>query len=106
MSFGQYRDLTVCTILCYYLAHKNPNSPGGENNMIEVKKRKNESFESLMRRFRKQVQQSGVVLQAKKVQYRKSHKSKNTVRASTLIRLKRKDTLAYLEKIGKTPTDK
>lgn len=74
--------------------------------MIEVKKRKNESFESLMRRFRKQVQQSGIVLQAKKVQYRKSHKSKNTVRASTLIRLKRKNTLAYLEKIGKTPSDK
>ncbi|MCX6780920.1 MAG: 30S ribosomal protein S21 [Candidatus Magasanikbacteria bacterium] len=74
--------------------------------MIEVKKRKNESFESLMRRFRKQVQQSGTMLQAKKVQYRKSHKSKNTVRASTLTRLKRKGTMEYLEKIGKTPSEK
>lgn len=74
--------------------------------MIEVKRRKNESFESLMRRFRKQVQQSGVVLQAKKVQYHKSHKSKNIQRASTLIRLKKKDTMEFLSKIGKTPSEK
>ncbi|OGH61910.1 MAG: hypothetical protein A2848_00020 [Candidatus Magasanikbacteria bacterium RIFCSPHIGHO2_01_FULL_50_8] len=72
--------------------------------MIEVKRRKNESFESLVRRFRKQMQLSGTTLQAKKVQYHKSHKSKNVVRASTLIRLKRKGVMEYLTKIGKTPT--
>lgn len=72
--------------------------------MIEVKRRKNESFESLMRRFRKQVQLSGTVLQAKKIQYRKAHKSKNVVRASTLTRLKRKGVMEYMAKIGKTPS--
>lgn len=71
--------------------------------MIEVKRRKNESFESLMRRFRKQVQLSGTVLQAKKIQHRKAQKSKNVVRESTLTRLKRKNVMEYMAKIGKTP---
>lgn len=71
--------------------------------MIEVKRRKNESFESLVRRFRKQVQLSGTVLQAKKVQYRKSQKSKNVVRESALKRLKQKDVMDYMTKIGKAP---
>lgn len=74
--------------------------------MIEVKRRKNESFESLVRRFRKQMQLSGTTLQAKKIQYRKGHKSKNVVRASTLIRLKRRGVMDYMAKIGKTPTEK
>ncbi len=69
--------------------------------MIEVKRRKSESFESLMRRFRKQVQMSGKMLQAKKVQYHKSHKSKNVVRESTLLRLKRRALLEYKQKVGK-----
>lgn len=69
--------------------------------MIEVKRRKNESFESLMRRFRKQVQMSGKTLQAKKVQFRAAHKSENVQRASTLVRLKRKALIAYQQKVGK-----
>lgn len=69
--------------------------------MIQVKRRKNESFESLMRRFRKQVQMSGNSIQAKKVQHRRAQKSENVERASTLTRLKRKSILDYYQKIGK-----
>ncbi len=69
--------------------------------MIEVKRRKSESFESLMRRFRKQVQMSGKMIQAKKIQYRKAQKSKNVERGSTLLRLKRKASLEYQQKVGK-----
>ncbi len=74
--------------------------------MLEVKRKKNESFESLMRRFRKQVQMSGKTLQAKKVQFRRPVKSENIERASTLIRLKRKALITYQQKVGKTTASK
>lgn len=69
--------------------------------MIDVKRRKGESFESLMRRFRKQMQMSGTVLQVKKTQFRRKHKSENLVRASTLLGLKRKSKIEFLQKTGK-----
>lgn len=70
--------------------------------MIEVKRRKGESFESLMRHFRKQIQMSGSVLQVKKTQFRRKHKSKNLVRVSTLLGLKRQSKIEFLQKTGKT----
>lgn len=69
--------------------------------MIDVKRRKGESFESLMRRFRKQMQMSGTVLQVKKTQFRRKRKSDNLVRASTLLGLKRKSKIEFLQKTGK-----
>ena len=44
--------------------------------MVEVKKRDSESSESLIRRFSRKVQASGVLLQAKKVRYYQRKKSK------------------------------
>lgn len=48
--------------------------------MVEVKKRNNESSESLIRRFSRKVQASGVLLQAKKVRYYQRKKSKLKLR--------------------------
>lgn len=48
--------------------------------MLEVKKRDHENSEGLIRRFTRVVQQSGVLLQAKKVRYYQPKKSKNRVR--------------------------
>lgn len=48
--------------------------------MVEVYKRDNESSESLIRRFSRKVQQSGVLLQAKKIQYYQPKKSRRKVR--------------------------
>lgn len=47
---------------------------------VEVRKRDNESSESLIRRFSRKVQQSGVLLQARKVRYYERKKSKRRVR--------------------------
>jgi len=44
--------------------------------MVEVHKRNNESSESLIRRFSRKVQASGVLLQAKKMRYYQPKKSK------------------------------
>lgn len=48
--------------------------------MLEVKKRDHENSEGLIRRFTRVVQQSGVLLQAKKVRYYEPKKSKKKVR--------------------------
>lgn len=48
--------------------------------MVEVHKRNNESSESLIRRFSRKVQASGVLLQAKKIQYYQRKKSRLKVR--------------------------
>jgi ribosomal protein S21 len=48
--------------------------------MVEVRKRDNETSDSLVRRFSRKVQQSGVLLQARKVRYYQRKKSKKKVR--------------------------
>jgi ribosomal protein S21 len=48
--------------------------------VLEVQKRDNENSEGLIRRFSRVVQQSGVLLQAKKVRYHEKKKSKMKVR--------------------------
>ena len=42
---------------------------------VEVRKRDNESSESLIRRFSRSVQQAGVLLQARKIRYYERKKS-------------------------------
>lgn len=48
--------------------------------MLEAKKRDHENSEGLVRRFTRIVQQSGVLLQAKKVRYHEPKKSRNRIR--------------------------
>lgn len=48
--------------------------------MVEVKKRDNEGTESLIRRFSRKVQQSGVLLQARKIRFHQPKKNKRKVR--------------------------
>jgi len=72
----------------------------------EIKRKKNESFEAFIRRVKKRWQQSGKILQAKKIQFRIEKKSKNMGRASTLHRLKKAEKLEYLRKTGQLPEDK
>lgn len=73
--------------------------------MSGVKRRKNESFESYMRRVKKVWQQSGKVLQVKKTQYYVGSKSKNVRRKSALHRLGVAEKIAYLKKIGREPEE-
>lgn len=73
--------------------------------MSEIKRRKNESFESYMRRVKKRWQQSGKVLQVKKIQYYQGAKSRNVRRKSALHRLAMAEKFAYLKKIGRLPEE-
>ncbi len=68
--------------------------------MIEVKRKKGETFESLLRRFQRRQQQSGVILEVRKNRFRAQSKSKNKLRESALRRVTKRDQYEYLLKTG------
>lgn len=69
--------------------------------MVEVKRKKGESFEALLRRFSKRIQQSGRILQAKKIRFHESEKSKSALRDAALRRQYLSERREYLMKTGK-----
>ena len=73
--------------------------------MAEIKRKKNESFESFMRRVKKRWQQSGKILQVKKIRFYQGNKSKNVRKKSALHRLAMAEKIAYLKKIGRLPEE-
>lgn len=71
--------------------------------MVELKRKKGETFESFLRRFNKRLQQSGRLIQARKVRYFERPKSKTKVRESAAHRKDVKEKLDYQKRIGKLP---
>lgn len=69
--------------------------------MAEVKRKKSETFESLLRRFHKKLQQSGRLIQSRKIRFHESDKSKTKVHREALRRREINDKREYLKKIGK-----
>ncbi|OGH85664.1 MAG: hypothetical protein A2294_00190 [Candidatus Magasanikbacteria bacterium RIFOXYB2_FULL_38_10] len=76
------------------------------NNVSEVKRKKGESFEALMRRFQNRMKESGKILQAKKVRFFAKDLNKNQRRKSALEKNRRTETLGYLKKIGRLKEEK
>ena len=72
--------------------------------MIEVKLREGESFDSLLKRFSRKVQQSGVVIRARKTRYYTRTKSKNLKRVSALRRLENQKKREEMKRLGLLPT--
>ncbi|MBP9869173.1 30S ribosomal protein S21 [Patescibacteria group bacterium] len=68
--------------------------------MIEVKRRKGETFDALLRRFQRRVQSSGKILQAKKVRFFKSKPSDNKRREGALRREEKRIQYDYQMKTG------
>lgn len=73
--------------------------------MVEVKKKKVESFESLVRRFRKKLQQSGLILQSRKIRYYERSKSKTQSKKDALRKIEIRNEREYLRKTGKLKED-
>lgn len=69
--------------------------------MAEVKRKKSETFESLIRRFNKKVQESGRLIQTRKIRYYESKKNKNQLRSAAARREEIGRKREYLKKIGK-----
>lgn len=69
--------------------------------MIEVKKKDRETPESLIRRFSRRVQQSGVLMQARRARFRADEKSKREMRQGAMYKAKVKKIVGKLKKMGK-----
>jgi hypothetical protein len=69
--------------------------------MIEVKKKDRETSESLIRRFSRRVQQSGVLVQARRSRFLADEKSKREKRAGAMYKEKVKKIVSRLKKMGK-----
>ncbi|NCN07111.1 30S ribosomal protein S21 [Candidatus Falkowbacteria bacterium] len=69
--------------------------------MAEVKRKKGETFEALVRRFSKKIQQSGRLIQSRKIRYYEPKKNKTAVRSAASRREEISEKREYLKKIGK-----
>ncbi len=74
---------------------------GMSKTVIEVKKNPNENNASILRRFSRRIQESGVIQKVKGSRYNERKESKLKVKKSTLKRLERRKEVEKLKKLGK-----
>lgn len=68
---------------------------------LEVKRQLKETTQSLVRRFTKSVQNSGILLRARKIRFKQRKKSEQMKRRAALRREELKKEYEKLEKLGK-----
>jgi len=68
---------------------------------LEVKKENRETSQSLLRRFSKAVQKSGILIQARKGRFKRRKKSEKTKKMSALRREEKRKEFEKLKKLGK-----
>ena len=69
--------------------------------MPETKSKPKESFEGLVRRFNKDIQRSGKLIQARKIRFFKKKSNKRALKETALRRKKIDDKTEYLKRVGK-----
>ena len=74
--------------------------------MVEVRRRDNESMGAMLRRFTRRVQQSGILLRARKERFHISGLTKRQMRERALRRIKLGKERVKLEKLGKLSREK
>ncbi|TSC75427.1 MAG: hypothetical protein G01um101430_269 [Parcubacteria group bacterium Gr01-1014_30] len=67
---------------------------------LEIKKQIRETSQSLVRRFAKRVQQSGILIRARKVRFRERAKSKQMKKRSALRREELRLKYERMKKLG------
>ncbi|OGZ95400.1 MAG: hypothetical protein A2847_01420 [Candidatus Sungbacteria bacterium RIFCSPHIGHO2_01_FULL_50_25] len=74
--------------------------------IIDVKRKENETVGALLRRFTRRVQQSGVLIDARKLKAYASKPTKRVIRDRALRRITKQKEYIRLEKLGKLPEKK
>jgi small subunit ribosomal protein S21 len=73
--------------------------------LVEVKKKDNESFDSLLRRFNRKIQQSGVLVRARRIRFFESPKSRNlqkvAARRRSQIKAEKEDQKRFMKPVKK-----
>jgi len=67
---------------------------------LEVKKQERETSQNLIRRFSRRVQQSGLLLRARKIRFRERRKSEQMKKRAALRREELKKEYERLKKLG------
>ena len=73
--------------------------------MIQVRKRDREAPESLIRRFSRRVQQSGVLQRVRKMRFRLEEKSRTKRRDEAIYKVRIRKEITKLKKLGKFDED-
>ena len=68
---------------------------------VEVKKNPNENATSLIRRFSRKIQESGIIMKVKGNRYNERDTSKLSLKVIALRRLARRKEVEHLKKLGK-----
>jgi len=68
---------------------------------LEIKKEERESSQSLIFRFTKAIKQSGILLRARKIRFKRKEKSRDMKKKEALRREEMKKEYERLKKIGK-----
>lgn len=71
---------------------------------LEVKRQNRETTQSLVRRFSRKMQQSGILLRARKIRYKEREKSEQMRKRSALRREQLRKEYERLEKMGQLQT--
>jgi small subunit ribosomal protein S21 len=69
--------------------------------LVEVKRKENESFDSLLRRFNRKIQQSGVLIRARKIRFFEAPKSRNLQKVAARRRSQIREQKEELKKFAK-----
>ena len=69
--------------------------------MVEVKRKDNESFDNLLRRFNRKIQQSGVLVRARKTRFFEPLKSRNLQRTTAIRRSQLREIREEMKRTGK-----
>ncbi len=69
--------------------------------VIEVKKNSNENNASILRRFSRRVQESGIIHKVKGARYNEREESKLKAKKSALKRMQKRKEIEVLKKLGK-----
>ena len=72
--------------------------------VIQVKKNPNENNSSILRRFSRRIQESGIIRKVKGTRYNIRKESKLKVKKSALRRIARKKEIEKLKKLGRMAT--
>ena len=73
--------------------------------MSQIGRNKNETFDSFMRRVKREWRNQGKILEVRKKQYFTPTKSKNVQKSTAVRKVQKQSKLAYLKKTGKIPQD-
>jgi len=73
---------------------------------VDVRRKKGERFETLLRRFNKRIIGSGKIIQARKERFRDKPLNKNKLKSLALRKMKITEKRSWLEKTGQLPEEK